>query len=320
MNARDVDPAEVPPLVEKAVDAVRRRPTRNSKTRTAVIVGALVVVLVGLTALVVMYMRSEANNRAENAVRDDQIAKLAAGNGAQKQATDQANKKLTDNGLDPVPVPSPVTPTVGPVPPVPGEKGDTGPGPTPAQVAAAVAGYCQANRCAGEKGDPGVGTKGDKGDAPTAAQVAAAITAYCADSRCVGPRGETVVGDKGDKGDTGSSPTAAEVADAVNAYCADGRCVGAKGDPGVGEKGDKGDDGREVKGLECVDSRSIVTYSDDSTADVGACQTRGEKGDKGDDGEPGKDGRGITSLDCTDDQRLVVTYTDDTTDDVGTCG
>jgi hypothetical protein len=137
-----------------------------------------------------------------------------------------------------------------------GATGHVGPGPTPAQVAAAVTQWCNTT---GKCSAPG----------PTAAQVAAAVAQYCnARGQCTstptpgppGPSGKPGTngkpgedGKNGAKGEQGDPPTSDQIAAAVISYCANqpgGSCVGETGPAGptgasgpagpVGATGDAG--------------------------------------------------------------------------------
>ena len=94
-----------------------------------------------------------------------------------------------------------------------------------------------------------------------------------------------------------------------------GPVVGTPGAPGAigptGPDGAEGPAGRGVQGTEVVDGRLVLTYSDDTTEDVGVVV--GPTGARGADGGPG---RGVTSV-AAADGRLVVTYSDGTTQDAG---
>ncbi len=88
----------------------------------------------------------------------------------------------------------------------PGVPGPAGPGPTDAQVAAAVASYLRANPPA-------------SGRAPTDAEISAAVAAWLtANPPSAGPRGET--GPQGEQGPAGPGPTDEQIAAAVAAWLA----------------------------------------------------------------------------------------------------
>lgn len=89
-----------------------------------------------------------------------------------------------------------------------GQNGAPGRGPTPEEIAGAVAAYCSiGNNCAG----PAAGT-GQPGRPPTMEEVASAVAAYCAsNSNCRGPQGEpgadsTVPGPPGPPGADSTVP------------------------------------------------------------------------------------------------------------------
>ncbi len=88
-----------------------------------------------------------------------------------------------------------------------GPVGKQGPGPSPAQIRAAVASYCASASC---------------GSGATAAQVAAAVNAYCSAAQCRGPAGRD-----------GSPLSPAQVTQAVGVYCSQrDDCRGPAGSPG----------------------------------------------------------------------------------------
>jgi hypothetical protein len=163
--------------------------------------------------------------------QSDQIHEQQVTNAAQDQALAEANRRLTQAGEQPV-----TTPPAGP----PGAVGERGPGPSDAQVAAAVASYCQVSRSCG-------------GKLPTAQQVAAAVSSYCRGGACVGHAGPAgrpgvagAAGAPGSPGETGPAPTTAEIAAAVTAYCSGGRCTGPTGPAGsTGSTGPAGPAGRD---------------------------------------------------------------------------
>lgn len=105
----------------------------------------------------------------------------------------------------------------------PGKRGRRGPGPTDAQVAAAVDRWCRINGCVGE---------------PTAAQVATALVTYCdARGECRGVAGEDgedgTDGTDGVDGAPGPPPSDEQIAELIAAYCdARNGCRGATGPAG----------------------------------------------------------------------------------------
>lgn len=137
-------------------------------------------------------------------------------------------------------------------PPATPTQGERGPGPTEAQVKAAVADYCAGDRC-----KPTV----------SRSQVAAAVADYCAGGLCQGKDGTNggpgadgtdgtsgTDGTDGADGAPGPGPTDEQIAAAVEAYCADGKCRGDKG-----EKGDPGADGSVTPGdYTCPDGQWIT--------------------------------------------------------------
>lgn len=136
-------------------------------------------------------------------------------------------------------------------PPATPTQGERGPGPTAAQVRAAVADYCAGDRC-----KPTV----------SRSQVAAAVADYCAGGLCQGEDGtnggpgadgtdgtDGANGTNGTDGAPGPGPTDEQIAAAVEAYCADGKCRG--------EKGDAGTDGKDAtitpSGTDCPDGERV---------------------------------------------------------------
>jgi hypothetical protein len=158
------------------------------------------------------------------------------------EALDQANARLRRHDLPPVPVPPPTPPsTAGQR----GPRGFPGPGPTRAQVAAAVATEC-ADGCTSVQ------------------QIAAAVERYCAANVC-GTQGEA--GAQGPAGPVGPGATDDQVQAQVDAYCAANPCgsQGPKGDPGTALPGQYAcAEGEVMRGftvaedgavtLECVES------------------------------------------------------------------
>lgn len=153
---------------------------------------------------------------------------------------------------------SPGVPGLNGLPGAPGSAGvpgATGPGPSSAQVAAAVAAYCTGGRCAGK--------------GPTAAQVAAAVSAYCSKrTDCTGPSGSR--GEQGIEGKQGPPPTGDQVASAVAQYCGQ-ETKPCRGDDGAdstvpGPVGPSGGPGRGISSVSCVDdeqgSHWEITYVD----------------------------------------------------------
>lgn len=133
----------------------------------------------------------------------------------------------------------------------PGIPGPPGPGPTAAQVKAAVADFCAGDRC-----KPTV----------SRSQVATAVADYCAGGLCQGKDGtnggqgaDGTDGADGANGAPGPGPTASQIADAVEAYCADGRCRGEPGEDG--KDGTNGADGEDAtftpSGADCPDGQRV---------------------------------------------------------------
>lgn len=174
--------------------------------------------------------------------------------------------------------------------PDPGPSGPRGPGPTQDQVVSALASYCSVNNCK---------------PTPTVAQVAAAISNYCADGQC---RGE-----KGEKGDDAEPVTAEQIGAAVADYCAEGACQGANGQDG--------EDGRTPTEAEirAYIQDEVATYCQENNNCQGDPGTPGATGDTG---PAGKDGRGIETTTCPDDEDddWVIHYTDGSSETVaGPC-
>lgn len=164
---------------------------------------AAVISAVGALALGAIFLITRADLRTDV----EALARQSASNAAVAEDNAQAADALADQvrSLGQTPV---VEPDRLPEP----DQVRRAPGPTQAQIAAAVAAYCAEGRCAA----PG----------PTPEQVAAAVEAYCAGNRC---RGE-----QGDEGQDAEGPTAADIANAVATYCADrDQCSGDDGTDGA---------------------------------------------------------------------------------------
>ena len=128
-----------------------------------------------------------------------------------------------------------------------------------AAIALAVFNYCSGDRCAKE---------------PTPAQVAAAVATYCnARGECKGAVGKTglpgetgatgATGATGSQGPAGPPPSDSQVLDAVRVYCdAHNGCRGEKGDPGA--------PGRGISRVECDASTQefVIYYTDDQSEHV----------------------------------------------------
>jgi hypothetical protein len=191
------------------------------------------------------------------------------------QATHHDNEKLTQQvgvlaqqvrGLGATPSVSPSASE--------GPAGKQGPGPSNAQIAAAVEDYCALREgCAG---------------VPSRAQVALAVQAFCAAGACKGPSGRPgaagasgargAAGASGASGAPGSGPTSDQVASAVAAYCAaHGDCTGPagpKGDTGAsGAAGAAGASGRGIASIDCsgIPAETLTIHYDDGTSETVSC-------------------------------------------------
>jgi hypothetical protein len=158
----------------------------------------------------------------------------AVGLAAVKGQVAEANAKLIDNGLAPIPDP------------VPGLTGTPGtPGP------------------AGLDGQDG--QDGTDGRPPSTSEIAAAIVAYCETYECTGPAGadgaDGVDGANGQDGVNGSdgSPGSPGTTGPVGPS---------------GPQGPAGNDGKSVTAVECLDDGTWrITYSDSSTSTTpGPCR------------------------------------------------
>lgn len=214
-DAVEAGKATVPPLPPSHHAA---RPWWRHKWVWVATVAALVIIA---CVMVLALVATSAQGDARSAT--DAVAALA--------------QQVRDLGGTPVIEPSQVPGPTGPA-------GAQGPGPTDAQVAAAVSLFCASHsNCTGT---------------PSQAQVAAAVRAYCTDGACTGPKGSAgssgVAGAAGAAGATGQAgaggaqgpgPTSDEVAAAVAAYCsAHGDCTGPAGQQGsAGPRGDTGASG-----------------------------------------------------------------------------
>ena len=172
-------------------------------------------------------------------------------------------------------------------------QGRDGTSPTADDIATAFVRFCSDGRCTGPAGkdgepaEPGAagaagkdganGKDGVDGQAlpPTGEMVLAAVTTYCSTSgACVGPAGAV-----------GPPPTAEAVLAAVKTVCANNACQGPMGPAGadstvpgpagpVGPAGANGADGRGIQSAFCGDdARWVITYTDGTISDGGACRT-----------------------------------------------
>lgn len=151
--------------------------------------------------------------------KDHQRAVAQSHANAAVGAVSTANARLSDHGIPTVEVPtSAAAPTAtvtvsGPQ----GDTGSSGPGPSEAQVAAAVASYCGSHTCS---------------EPPSSSDVAEAVAGYCAaHAGCIGAPGP--------QGAAGQNATTDQIATAVQAYCsANNSCQGPTG--GQGPPGGQG--------------------------------------------------------------------------------
>jgi hypothetical protein len=169
-------------------------------------------------------------------------------------------------------------------------QGRDGTSPTADDIATAFVRFCSDGRCTGPAGkdgepaEPGAagadgkdGKNGVDGQAlpPSGEMVLAAVTTYCSTSgACVGPAGAV-----------GPPPTAEAVLAAVKQVCANNACQGPMGPAGAdstvpgptgppGPAGANGADGRGIQSAFCGDdARWVITYTDGTTSDGGACRT-----------------------------------------------
>lgn len=181
-------------------------PSRRQKLTVFGLYAGLVLALL-LAALAWKYGRDAQHQRAA----DHRAAVV------EHQAVEQLANQVKGLGGTPVVQPSQLPGPQGP-------RGETGPGPSAAEVELAVASWCAPRHdCT-----------------PTATQVAAAVRVYCSGTACQGPRGSSgPTGSPGSPGATGSSgaqgppPTSDQIADAVATYCgAHNGCQGPTGPTG----------------------------------------------------------------------------------------
>ena len=208
------------------------------RSRIFFIALGLVMGLIGLGAALALDGVADVRGDLEdsNAARSSLEADLNEQEAASTALAEQVKRLGGKPVVDP-----PATPT----------QGERGPGPTAAQVKAAVADYCAGDRC-----KPTV----------SRSQVAAAVADYCAGGLCRGKDGtnggpgtdgtDGTDGANGTDGAPGPGPTDEQIAAAVEAYCADGKCRGDKG-----EKGDAGADGKDAtftpSGMDCPDGERV---------------------------------------------------------------
>lgn len=251
------EPPTLPPdrREEIARSAVEHaQPSR--RVRLYVGMGAACVVLLGALAVAFLLGIRNANIHARHA---EDVATANAG------ALAQANERLQQNSIAPVPTPSPGASGAR------GATGARGPGPTDAEMDAAVARYCTLHAgCTGVPSQP---------------QVRAAVRAFCAAGACRGVKGATgstgargasgasgqpgATGPSGATGPQGPGPTDTQIATAVAAYCsAHGGCTGP-----AGPKGDTGDTGRGIQSVDCTGlglTQLTINY-DDGTSQTVSC-------------------------------------------------
>lgn len=207
-NPNDLTPAPEP--ADPYLPAHLSNPRRPRAEIIAICAATGVIVLGILIALLYLGYRGQ---QAEIHAKSAQV------NAAVGAAT-SANASLSAAGLPTVPVPtSAAAPTAtvtvsGPQ----GDQGSAGPGPSTAQVSAAVAAYCESHACS---------------TPPSSSDVASAVAAYCAaHNACQGATGST-----GPQGAAGQNATTDQIAAAVQNYCAaNNSCqgpTGAQGPPGA---------------------------------------------------------------------------------------
>jgi len=171
-------------------------------------------------------------------------------------------------------------------------QGRDGTSPTADDIASAFVRFCSDGRCTGPAGKDGAAAENGKDGAPgepgangvdgadgvslppSGEMVLAAVTTYCSSTgACVGPAGKD--------GAPGPAPTAEAVLAAVQQVCANNACVGPMGPAGAdstvpgpaGPAGEPGTPGRGIQAAFCGDDRRwLITYTDGTTQDAGACR------------------------------------------------
>lgn len=84
-----------------------------------------------------------------------------------------------------------------------------------------------------------------------------------------------------------------------------------------GRDGGNGADGRGISSFNSDSGSLIVTFTDNSTQDLGRIVGKdGDKGEQGDQGDEGNDGRGIVSTDIVSGS-LIVSFSDGTSQNAG---
>jgi hypothetical protein len=258
------------------------------KAKRAVITTLFVVALVasvGVNVLVAWQFQHRAENATQTAVTFAQQVQEACADGG-----------LLVDGRDLCPqadaiIEDPVAPPVDPLP-QDGTDGDDAPGPTNAQVEAAVDRWCE--------------TEGPCATPPTMAQVARAVADLC-DGGCDGKDGED-----GEDGDDAPPPDPAElqalVMQTVLTYCDAGpQC----------DKGDTGAAGRDAPSLEEVRAMVTTVLEEHCAAQPGGtCE-----GDQGKTGDTGPAGVSIATVKCPEPaDDWLIEFTDGTTQTVpGPC-
>lgn len=197
-----------------------------------------------IAAALVLLALAFVGTQVELSTKDDQIQSERDHNAATSDDVQALQQQVRGLGGTPVAGPSGAAGASG-------ATGSRGPGPTGAQVAAAVTAYCASHgRCT----------------APlTPATIRAVVAGYCASGRCRGATGRTgssgAIGSPGPSGAAGTEPSSSDVAAAVAGYCdTHAGCTGAKGDTGAqGPPGPSGPSG--PAGPACTTGFSLATVT-----------------------------------------------------------
>lgn len=197
---------------------------KNKRLFRAGVIAILIAFLLAFIGYVAQsYYRGEALSRVGTALNEqrDQLLRCSdvpknerAKAGCETPVAPKA-QDIIDNAEGPIQPIEKIGPT--------GEQGQPGPGPSTAQVRAAINVYCSSGVC--------------NGDRPTAAQVSNAVAAYCDE------RGDCA-GMNGSDGNDGPGPSAAQIASAVSEFCAArDNCQGPQG--ATGDTGSRGEQGAQ---------------------------------------------------------------------------
>jgi len=305
-----IDPEEVETdRLEENVHKARRRDRRQ---KWGLFVLAMLLMVACSVIWILLQASQDRGDRAEGKAVAEQSEKQEIAKEAQKALCGTKDREIYDRDLcakwaevadEPAPPPAEAQAIIGPSQEELVEafrkyceegncKGRDGASPTADDIAAAFVQFCADGRCTGPAGKDGAAAENGKDGAPgepgangvdgvdgvslppSGEMVLAAVTTYCgATGACVGPAGKD--------GAPGPAPTAEAVLAAVQQVCANNACVGPMGPAGAdstvpgpaGPAGEPGTPGRGIQAAFCGDDRRwLITYTDGTTQDAGACR------------------------------------------------